>query len=155
MLAPWALAGTFFRRSEFADTIDLHLAPSLGRIRSDCQEDIRLELAEGAEFIVEIDDACGRFIWFSSDGFSVVWTFGDQFVHNGYAVSIASLCNLGAPVSDAPRWGRCGEPMYSMGLAVPKRPSANTSIVAGRIEVGAGLCMPVDIFPEIDILVDF
>jgi len=42
-----------------------------------------------------------------------------------------------------------------MGLAVPKRPSANTSIVAGRIEVGAGLRVPVDIFPEIDILVDF
>ena len=138
-----------------ADTIDLHLAPRLGRIRSDCQEDVRPKLAEGAEFIVEIDEACGCLIWFSSDGFGIVWTFGTQFVHNGYAVSIASLRNLGTPVSDVPRWACSGELMYSMGLAVPKRPSANTSIVVGRIEVGAGPRMPIDIRPAIDFPVDF
>jgi hypothetical protein len=41
--------------------------------------------------------------------------------------------------------------------SVVLRSSANTesAVVAGLMEVGAGLRMPVDIFPEIDIPVDF
>jgi hypothetical protein len=49
--------------------------------------------------------------------------------------------------------------MYSVGLAgfAPKRQSSDimSAIPAGLTAVGAGLRMPVDIFPEIDIPVDF
>lgn len=83
---------------------------------------------------------------------------GTNSFRNRYAVSTASPCNLGGPVSDAARWDHCGEPMYSVGLAgfAPKRPSADTTsaIPAGLTAVGAGLRMSVDIFPEIDIPAD-
>jgi hypothetical protein len=71
-------------------------------------------------------------------------------IPSGFRRTASSLCK---PASGAARRARYGTLMYSVVL----RFSANTvpAVVAGLMEVGPGPRMPVDIFPEIDIPVDF